>query len=128
MLNGKETDELMETVGESVEYVKQYVQQQVKITKLSIADSTATTISALVTNLAVGIIALIALLFLSVSAACFLAQLFDDNYGLGFLLVFAFYAFVGIIIHTMRRKLITDPTVNGVIKKFFPPEEDITQY
>lgn len=128
MLDTKQTDQLLENAGESVEYVRQYVQQQIKLTKLNAAETAATTISGVVTGLAVGMVALIALLFLSVAAACFIAQALDDNYGVGFLIIFGFYALLAILIHTLRRKLIADPAVNAVIKKLFPPTEEKTYY
>lgn len=128
MLDTKQTDRLMENAGESVEYVRQYVQQQVKLTKLNVAETAATTISGVVTGLALGLVGLIALLFLSVAIACFIAQAMEDNYGVGFLIVFGFYALVGVLLFVLRRKLVTDPAVNSIIKKFFPPTEEKTYF
>lgn len=121
MLNGRESDRLLENAGESVEYVKQYVQQQIKLTKLNVAESAATSISGIVTGIALGTIGLIALMFLSVAAACFIGEALDDSYGLGFLAVFVFYALIFALIYFMRRKWITNPAVSGVIRAFFPP-------
>ena len=121
MLNGRESDRLLENAGESVEYVKQYVQQHIKLTKLNVAESAATSISGLVTGIALGTIGLIALMFLSVAAACFIGEALDDSYGLGFLAVFVFYALIFALIYFMRRTWITDPAVSGVIRAFFPP-------
>ena len=112
---------MLENAGESVEYVKQYVQQQVKLTKLNVAESTALSISGIVTGAALGLIGLIALMFLSVAAACFIAEALDDSYGLGFLAIFVFYALVFALVYFMRRQWITNPAVSAVIKKFFPP-------
>ena len=114
----KETEQIMERLGETVEYAKLYVEQRKDMLKLDVTEKVSTSAGSVATKLIVGGIALIALLFLSVTAALALGYWWD-NFAYGFLAVSVLYIIMAIIVYTARRSIITDPIVASVIKKMY---------
>ena len=110
----KEIDELMYKTGETVEYAKQYVDQQKQLVKLDVAEKSAQIISSVV----MGVVGLMVLLFASLALAFFLGDVFD-SIALGFLVVTLIYAIVALVVNAMKRKLVTNPVLSAVITKFF---------
>lgn len=114
----KEIDELMYKTGETVEYAKQYVDQQKQLVKLDVAEKSAQIISSAVTGVVMGVVGLMVLLFASLALAFFLGDVFD-SIALGFLVVTLIYAIVALVVNAMKRKLVTNPVLSAVITKFF---------
>lgn len=118
----KDTDALLERTGETIEYIKLYAQQQVDIVKLDAVEKSAKMLSSMVTNLVLGIVALIVLLLLTTAGALFLGQILG-NLALGFLIVSLLYIVVGLILYNFRKSFITSPIVSFFISKVYEEED-----
>ena len=114
----QEVDDLLYKTGETVEYAKQYVDQQKQLIKLDVAEKSAQLISSAVTGVVLGVVGLLILLFASFTLAYFLADAWD-NLALGFLSVTLIYVVVALVVNAMKRKWITNPVLSSVITKFF---------
>lgn len=114
----KEVDELLYKTGETVEYAKQYVDQQKQLVKLEVAEKSAQMISSAVTGLVMAVVGLLVLLFASLALAFFLGDLFD-SIALGFLAVTVLYVIIALVVNAMKRSLVTNPVLSAVITKFF---------
>ena len=114
----QEVDDLLYKTGETVEYAKQYVDQQKQLIKLDVAEKSAQLISSAVTGVVLGVVGLLILLFASFTFAYFLADAWD-NLALGFLSVTLIYVVVALVVNAMKRKWITNPVLSSVITKFF---------
>ena len=114
----KEVDELLYKTGETVEYAKQYVDQQKQLVKLEVAEKSAQMISSAVTGVVMAVVGLMVLLFASLALAFFLGDLFD-SIALGFLVVTVIYAIIALVVNAAKRSLVTNPVLSAVITKFF---------
>ena len=114
----KEVDELLYKTGETVEYAKQYVDQQKQLVKLEVAEKSAQMISSAVTGVVMSVVGLMVLLFASLALAFFLGDLFD-SIALGFLAVTVLYVIMALVVNAMKRSLVTNPVLSAVITKFF---------
>ena len=119
----KEMDEIMYKTGETVEYAKQYVDQQKQLIKLDVAEKSAQLISSAVTGVVLAVVGLLTLLFASLALAFFLGDVLD-SIALGFLIVTIIYAVVALVVNSTKRKLVTNPVLSGVITKFFDDSND----
>lgn len=119
----KEVDELLYKSGETVEFAKQYVEQQKQLIKLDVAEKTATLVSSAVTGLVLAVVGLLVLLFASLTLAFALGALFD-SYALGFLAVTLLFVIVALVVNALKRKLVTNPVLSAVITKFFDDNAD----
>ncbi len=119
----KEADELLENAGETLEYVKLYAQQKADMIKLDVTERSSKILSGVVTNIISAIVGIIVLLFLSVTLALFLGQLWN-NWALGFAIVSLLYIIIGLSIYLMRESLITNPIVSFVITKMYETHDE----
>ncbi|HMR42454.1 MAG TPA: hypothetical protein PKC40_01410 [Saprospiraceae bacterium] len=111
-------ESILEKTGESYGYLKEFVNLQFEYLRLEIAERSGKVLSSLITVAVIGLIALIVLLFVSLTAAIFLGAAIGSYTG-GFLLISAFYALTGIVVYYFRKPLIASPIVSLVIKEFF---------
>lgn len=114
----KDVDYLMESAGETVAYMQNYVEQKVELIKLEAAEKTATTVSSLLTSFVILLLVGIAGLMGTITIALFLGMWFN-NYALAFLTVTVFYILLAVLAYTFRETVITNPVVSVVITKMF---------
>lgn len=114
----KDIDYLMESAGETVAYLQNYVEQKVELVKLEAAEKTATTVSSLLTAFIVLLIIGIAVFTGTIAIALFLGG-WLENYALAFLIVTVFYIALAVGAYVFRKTIITNPIVSIVITKMF---------
>lgn len=108
-------DDLLYSTGETVEYLRQYIQQQLEYIQLEsikrIAKTTANLITAGVVFLLMSMIAI----FLSIAAGFYLGDLWG-SYALAFLCIAGFYFVVGMFIIFFKEAIITNLVLNMIIR------------
>jgi len=110
-----ETEEILSSASETVEYAKIYVEQQVSYFQLEASKRLAKTTSNLVTLAIISFLTFMVILFLSIAIA-FLIGSYWGSYGLAFLLLTGIYALAAILIFFFKRQIVTDPLTTMIIK------------
>ncbi len=108
------TNELLSATGESVEYGRQYIEQQMEIVRLETAKRIAMTTSGLVTSAVLAILALLVIIFLSIALGFLLGNILG-SYALAFFIISAFYLIATLLILKFKRQLITNPILSMVL-------------
>jgi hypothetical protein len=117
------TDQLLESTGESVEFARQYLEQQARLIQLEAAERVAKTASSLF-GLAVSIaLATLVVLMLSIAAGFWLGNLWD-SYALAFLAIGGAYLVIGLLVWIFREKLVMRPAQNFTLAAFFNQDEE----
>ncbi len=111
-------EELLETVGEAVEYAKQYTKDQIQLLKLELAERTAKLISTMATSLVIFFILMTAILFMTLSLAFLIGSRLDSN-AAGFAIVAGIYVVAGILINIFKKPVLTNPILSVVIRQLF---------
>jgi len=114
----KDTDPLLESAGETAEYVRQYVKLQADYFRLDLAERIAKVSSLLLVMLVIGALGFIALMLLSLAAAFYLGHLWG-SYVPAFLSVGGFYILLAILIWMLKDRWLTNPLLTGIIRAFF---------
>ncbi|MBK9335318.1 MAG: phage holin family protein [Lewinellaceae bacterium] len=114
----KDTEPLLESAGETAEYIRQYVKLQVDYFRLETAERIAKVTSSVMAMLALGALGLIALLMLSLAAAFYLGNLWH-SYTLAFLCVAGFYIALALLIQLFKDRWLTNPLLTSIIRAFF---------
>ena len=111
-----QSEELLESIGETTEYIKQYTQDQIRYIKLEVAERTAKVISELATSIALVFVGMVVILLLSLTLGLWLGNLFQ-SYVVGFGIVSSLYLVIGVLIMLFKRKMITNPIIALVVQK-----------
>lgn len=111
----KATDELLENLGETTEYARNYADKQIAYVQLLVAERTAKVASTLVTVIAVTFIGLLIILMLSFTLGFYLGDVFG-SYPLAFLCVTGVYVLIGGAIFLFRRQFVTNPILTLIIR------------
>lgn len=114
----KDTEHLLESAGETAEYIREYVKLQVDYLRLDIAERLAKVISALFATLAIAALGLLALMMVMVALAFYLGNLWG-SYALGFLCVGGFYVVLAVLVVLFKDRLVTNPLLTSIIRAFF---------
>lgn len=114
----KDTEQLLESAGETAEYIREYVKLQVDLFRLEMAERIAKVASALVAILAIAALGLLALLMLMLAAAFYLGNLWG-SYALGFLCVGGFYILLAVLVVLFKERWLTNPLLTNIIRAFF---------
>ena len=108
-------NELLYSTGESVEYARQYIDQQIEYLRLQTAEKIAKTTSDLITVGVLFILALMVVIFLSIALGFYLGALFN-SYALAFLCIAGLYLLASVLIIFFKEVIITNPVLNMVIR------------
>lgn len=111
----KESDELLENLGESVGYAKEYMAQQVELVKLEFAEKMALIISILVNAMAFFMLGLMVFAIGSLALGFYLGGRFESN-AIGFAILFGSYLVFYLILYVLRRQLITNPILERILQ------------
>lgn len=114
----KDTEQFLETAGETAEYARQYVKLQFDYLRLETAEKLAKTASSLVSMLVMGALGLLALSMLSLAAGYYLGEVWD-SYPLAFLAVGGFYILLALLVLLFKKRMLTDPLLHSFIRSFF---------
>ncbi len=102
---------------ESRQQLEQYVQDRVLLLKLQMVEKASQLIALLFTGLTLALLAFFILLFVSIMAGYFFANVTGSLY-IGFGIVALFYILLFILIVSLRKKVIEKHIVDAVIKIF----------
>lgn len=108
------TNKIAASTGESIEYAKIYIQQQVDYLRLESAKRIAKTTSNIITIAVVSFLSFMVLLFLSVAAVFFLGSIWN-SYGWAFLFITMFYALMAVSVYYFKRQIITNPIITSIV-------------
>src|SRR5687768_11681720 len=98
------------------EHAKDYAEFRLELVKLEAAAKVSNVVSSVASAVVIGLLALFTLLFLRVGVAWWIGQ--DNNIpSMGFFIVGAFYAVVGIVAFVMRNS-IKIPVLNSMLDSF----------
>ena len=116
-------EKIFTNAGELVENAKEYAENEVDIIKLTVAEKS----SALFANMVAGMLAVLVfflvIIFLGIALAMGLGAWLDKPWA-GFLIVAGTYLLLGIVIWSIREKVIRIPVMNALIKELFKDDED----
>lgn len=113
----KQSDEILQHAGETVEYARQYVQQQVDYYRLELAERMSKTIASAITMIIIMLFIVMIIIFLSIAVALYLGKLWE-SYEWAFVGVAGFHLLLGFIIYALRRHIITNPLLSEILKSF----------
>lgn len=94
-----------------------YVKNKKDLWKLKAIDKGSDVISSVIEKVALFFIAILFIILFNIALALWIGSLVGSNYG-GFFIMAGLYALIGILLHTMRDKLIKAPISRSLIKKF----------
>lgn len=98
--------------------VEKYVQYKLLLLKLQAAEKIAKLSAAMFVGLIIAVISFFIILFVSIMAGWYFADLFGSNYW-GFGIITAFYILVLLLIIIFRKKVLEKTVTNTVINIFF---------
>ena len=110
-------------VEELADHVKEYINNRIASMKLSVAEK----ISAVLSNIIALLIVLTVFVFFIVFSGIALAFLFaklTGEYYWGFLIVAGIYGLTGILVWTLKEKIIRLPIMNAILQQLFKEEND----
>lgn len=102
---------------ESRQQLEQYVQDRVLLLKLQMVEKVSQLIALLFTGLTLALLAFFILLFVSIMAGYYFANITGSLY-IGFGIVAMFYIILFVLIVSMRKKVIEKHIIDAVIKIF----------
>ncbi len=103
-------DQNIEYIAQFVEEVKRWFDLRTKYTRLTVVDKIVRIITSLILIMAISVILVLFLFFISYAAANFLGKVFE-SVPLGFLFVGCVYLLMLIIVYNARHALIERPLV-----------------
>ena len=109
------------TIEKLSDDLKTYVNTQVELVTLKAAQKTADVGSNLVSIIILLFVGSMFLLFINFALAFYLSTLLNNQHA-GFFIVAGFYLFLTLIFILFRKKLITIPVRNSIIKQFLGNE------
>ena len=116
------SEEMFQAAGETVEYARQYIEQQGELLRLEAAERLAKVISTLVTFFVLAFFVMLVLVMLSIAAALWLGKMLD-SYVAAFLIIAIIYAGLGVLFYFFRLRFITNPALGAMLSAFFEEED-----
>ena len=107
---------LLSLIESLVENSKEFTEQKVELIKLKAVDKSAKIFSIVVTTILLLIFFVIFFLMLSIGLGFFIGDLLGETY-LGFFILAAFYAIVGLVLYLGKRVFLRNPLANRLIRK-----------
>ena len=99
-----------------IERVKSYVETRIDLFKLKAIDKSSSFLSLLITMIVVILVSFIFFIFINIGIALYLGDILGKSYY-GFFIVAGFYLIAGLVLFSLRGKLLKTPIVNAMIKK-----------
>lgn len=118
-----ENTPIIERAGEAFGYLREYVEKRIELYQIELTERLVETLSTLITSFLLLIIFGTVVLFGSLSAGFYLAEILDSLW-LGFLIVTGFYALLALILSLFKRQLILNPILRMVIDLLRVEEEN----
>ena len=118
-----DTSTLVEHVGEGIGYISTYIDQEVELAKLEVAEKISIASSALITGLVLSSAAVLVVIFGAVALGFYLSTVLASD-ALGFLCVTVIFLIFFVLVYFFRGPLITDKIVAAVIHIIFDQEQE----
>lgn len=109
---------LVELTGFVYEYLRSYVDVKADQAKLEVVERLSKTASALFRLLIVGTMGLLAAVFGLIALAFYIGSQ-TGSLTLGFGLVAGVFVLLGVLLHLLRRPLLTNPIIEFIIRKIY---------
>lgn len=103
---------------ELTQNINKYVKTNFELIKLEAAERVCVVGSKLIVSLLLLVVGCLLILFISLGASFYLSDYFNNN-SIGFVIVSAFYFFIGLILVIGRKTLLEKPLRNKIIRKIF---------
>ncbi len=113
----KQSEKVLQTAGETTEYARQYINQQIEYYKLELAERLAKATASMVTIITVAVITTLVTVFLALAAGLYLGEQWG-SYPLAFLGVSGILIAIGVIFYVLRRQIITNSVLSIIIRSF----------
>lgn len=129
MYNHEETETVGEKerdqgpLGKFAGHMKEYLEVRMDLVALNFQDRMAEITASFTFAVVVGVLTAVMLLFLSMAGAFLLGRMME-NTALGFFLVAAFYALLGILAALFKNQWIKSPIINFLMRKININETD----
>jgi hypothetical protein len=111
----------METPSQNLESLfanaGEYLETKTELWKLKMVDKTSEAVSSITEKVILIVVGLIFFLFLNIGLALLIGYWLGHNFY-GFFIIAGLYAIVGLLVHSMKDKLIRTPVANALIEKF----------
>ncbi|MFY7900016.1 MAG: phage holin family protein [Chitinophagaceae bacterium] len=104
--------------SESKEQLEGYVKQRLQLFKMQLVEKMSQLIALLFTSLILALLGFFILLFFSIMAGYFFANIFESLY-IGFAIVASFYVIITAILFRIKNTVIEPLIANVIVKKFF---------
>ena len=110
-------------VEELASHIKEYINIRISAIKLSAAEKSSKMLANLIAVAVVLMVFFSFVLFASVALAFVFSKLTGEYYR-GFLIVAGIYLLIGLIVWTMKEKLLRLPIMNAMLRQLFKEEDD----
>jgi hypothetical protein len=110
-------------IEELADSVKEYVNTRVESAKLTLAEKSSAMIANLAAGMVVAVVFLFFLIFAGIALALVLGEWIGQNWA-GFGIVAGIYGLLAIIVWFARGRLIRLPVMNAMIKQLFGNEDE----
>ena len=125
VIKGKHGDYIkplkMETPSQNIESLfanaGEYLETKAELWKLKMVDKTSSAVSSIVEKVVLFFLGLMFFILLNIALALLIGYWLGHSFW-GFFIMAAFYAVAGLLIHSLRDKLIKTPVANSIIQKF----------
>jgi hypothetical protein len=111
----------METPSQNIESLfanaGEYLETKAELWKLKMVDKTSSAVSSIVEKVILIFLGLMFFILLNIALALLIGYWLGHSFW-GFFIMAAFYAVAGLLIHSLRDKLIKTPVANSIIQKF----------
>lgn len=98
-----------------IDRVKTYVETRIDLLRLKAIEKSSSFLSLIISMLVVILVTFIAILLISVGIALLLGDLLGKGYY-GFFIIGALYLITGLVLYSMRDKILKSPIADGMIK------------
>jgi len=95
----------------------EYIETKAELWKLKMVDKTSEAVSSIAEKLILFFLGFFFFIFLNIALALLIGYWLGHSFY-GFFIMAAFYAIVGLLIHSLKDKLIKTPVANSIIEKF----------
>jgi len=110
-------------IEELADSVKDYVNTRIESAKLTVAEKSSAIIANLAAGMVVAIVFLFFIIFAGIALALILGEWIGENWA-GFGIVAGIYLLIAIIVWFARGRLIRLPVMNAMIKQLFGNDDE----
>lgn len=118
-----ENKTIFENISELKENLQQYLETKLSYYGITAFEKAVKMLTAFAAQGFVGMLMLIAFIFLSAAAAIYIGTLLEST-ELGLLIVGGFYLVLGLIFYLFRRKIFSPIIIKVLVNIFFQDDED----